>query len=543
MPLHQIVLVIDDDRVFASVVAKMLTQRRFLPVLTVSVENALNLSERSDFSFVLTDISLPGLGGIEGIKVLRERYGEIKIIAMSDGWGEQSGKDSLVAARKIGANWALKKPFTADELNEAIAGVLKGQTQEEIIIEPEPLSNPYVAVVDDDPEVGKVISKMLDRIVSGKVELMDQAEKVLAALKNPVRPDLIITDLNMPGMDGLALLRYLVEAEYTGSVCFISGEDKSILRSAERLAKSHKLSVVGALQKPVTLDDMTLVISELEASQKQETVEQASPITEKELRRAIKEGHLEVHYQPKVSTKTKDLIGVEALIRWHHSDLGLLYPGLFIPVAEKYGLIDLLTDAVILATMEAQGTWRRQGMDIKVSINLSTSCLGRLDFPEFLAAQVDYYGSSPELVIIEITEGGLADDVTRALEIMSRLRLKGFGLSIDDFGTGYSSLSLLEEAPFNELKIDRSFVAGAASDHSKRAILETSVEMARKLDVSTVAEGVETQEDWDLVAELGVDLVQGYFIAKPMPEVEFMDWVKQWKTKCGAGIDDEHEHS
>lgn len=530
MSLHKPVLVIDDDSMFANLVSSMLGKRGYLPVISYSMEDALKHGEQTGFTFVVTDIYMPGMGGIEGIRALRKRYQNIKIIAMSGGWEDQSAVQALAAARKMGANWALKKPFTADEFNEAIACVLGGKVQEQPPQEHGATAGPYIVIAEDDPLMGKVIVSTLKSVIDGKIEVHDGGQKVLDILKHDKKPDLIISDLNMPGMDGLMLMRHLAEANYAGDVCLVSGEDKSILKSAEKLAQSHNLNVVGCLSKPVTRDDMSAMIAKFRASVTPDATEQVSVISEGDIRRAVKEGEVEVHYQPKISTKTRRLQGVEALIRWRHSDLGLLFPESFIHFAERNSLIDLLTDAMIVSALGEQGEWHKMGLDIKVSINLSTYSLGRLDFPDFLEAQAAKNHITNALVIAEITESGLVEDSTKALEIMSRLRLKGFGLSIDDFGTGHSSLTRLQEAPFSELKIDRSFVAGASEDSVKLAILESSVEMARKLGVTIVAEGVETKEDWDLVVGLGVDLVQGYYIAKPMPAAEFLDWTKQWQT-------------
>lgn len=530
MSLHQPVLVIDDDSMFANLVSSMLSKRGYLPVISYSMEEALKHGEQTGFTFVVTDIYMPGMGGIEGIKALRKRYQNIKIIAMSGGWEDQSAVQALSAARKMGANWALKKPFTADEFNEAIACILGGKVQEQPLWEQGGAAGPYVVIVEDDPMMGKIIASTLKSIIDGKIEVQDRGQKVLDILEQGRKPDMIISDLQMPEMDGLMLMRYLAEANYTGGVCLVSGEDEIILKSAKKLAQSHNLNVVGSLPKPVTRDAMSAIIDKFKASVTPDAAEQVSVISEDDIRKAVKEGRVEVHYQPKISAKTRQIKGVEALIRWRHPDLGLLFPDSFISFAEQNSLIDLLTDAMIISALGEQGQWLRQGLRIEVSINLSTYSLGRLDLPDFLATQAANNGIANDLVIAEITESGLVKDAVRALEIMSRLRLKGFGLSIDDFGTGHSSLTRLQEAPFSELKIDRSFVAGAGEDKVKLAIIEASIEMARKLGVTIVAEGVETKEDWDLVVGLGVDLVQGYYVAKPMPAAEFLDWTKQWQT-------------
>jgi EAL domain-containing protein (putative c-di-GMP-specific phosphodiesterase class I) len=167
--------------------------------------------------------------------------------------------------------------------------------------------------------------------------------------------------------------------------------------------------------------------------------------------------------------------------------------------------------------------WSADGLDLKISINICADSLHRLDLPETV---VDLASDSPSNMILEVTEARLMADLRKPLEILAQLRMKEIGISIDDFDTGYSSIEQLKRIPFTELKIDRAFVNGAADDAAARAILELSVDLAKKLGMQSVAEGVETQEDWDLVASLGCDLVQAYFIAKPMPGDDLTVWLR-----------------
>ena len=175
------------------------------------------------------------------------------------------------------------------------------------------------------------------------------------------------------------------------------------------------------------------------------------------------------------------------------------------------------------------GKWRADGLDLKIGVNFSVDNLNQLDLPEWIVSVASEEGMDPSKVILEVTESRLMEDVTKPLEILTRLRLKRIGISIDDFGTGFSSMEQLKRIPFEELKIDRAFVFGAAGDPSARAILESSVDLGKRMGMSLVAEGAETQEDWDLVAELGCDMVQGYFVAKPMPGDELPSWIAEWE--------------
>jgi len=157
--------------------------------------------------------------------------------------------------------------------------------------------------------------------------------------------------------------------------------------------------------------------------------------------------------------------------------------------------------------------------------------LNRLDLPEYIVERAHHAGINPHHVVLEVTESRLMEDVVKPLEILTRLRLKGLELSIDDFGTGHSSMEQLKRISFTELKIDRAFVNGATHDKTARSILESSVTLAKALGMTTVAEGVEDQEDWDIVASLGVDLIQGYFVCRPLPGPDLQDWLSEWNAQ------------
>jgi EAL domain-containing protein (putative c-di-GMP-specific phosphodiesterase class I) len=172
------------------------------------------------------------------------------------------------------------------------------------------------------------------------------------------------------------------------------------------------------------------------------------------------------------------------------------------------------------------------GIDATISVNLSLKSLSDLDLATKIAEVVRSCGVAPSNLCLEITESAATTDLGKALENLARLRMNGFGLSIDDYGTGYSSMQQLTRVPFSELKIDRSFVSNAASNAQTKVILASSLDMAQKLGILAVAEGVETQADWNLLEELGCDLAQGYFIAKPMPEQDYVLWHRNW---CGGG--------
>jgi len=386
-----------------------------------------------------------------------------------------------------------------------------------------------ILAVDDDKFMLNVIVRALKGVGIENVFTATDGERALAVLDSQGDGvDVLLCDLNMPGMDGVEFLRHVAERKFQGGVVVISGEDDRILKSAERLAQAHNLRILGALPKPVTRQGLAQVLGRLGTTAQRGPSYGAELITEEELRRGIHGDEIIVFFQPKVEIATRRVLGVESLVRWNHPTQGIVGPNAFIPVAEKWGLIDPLTDAVFMKAMKQAAFWRTEGLDLKVAVNISVESLNRFDFPELIVSRAAEQGIDPSHVMLEVTESRLMQDITKSLEILTRLRLKRIGLSIDDFGTGYSSMAQLQRIPFEELKIDRAFVHGATQDSAARAILESSVDLANKLHMTVVAEGVETQEDWDLVAQQGVQLVQGYFVAKPMPGEDLCEWIAEW---------------
>jgi len=234
------------------------------------------------------------------------------------------------------------------------------------------------------------------------------------------------------------------------------------------------------------------------------------------------------HYQPKVVLRGMELVGVEALMRWNHPELGLLAAGSFLHLAADNFLFDDLTAIMLEKAIAQSRKWRRQGLDIQVSVNLSPDLLLDPGLADRIEAKIIEYGVEHEKLIIEVSEVALAHDIGEAMDNLLQLRVRGFGLSIDDFGTGHCSREQLERVPATELKIDRKMLAGAANRAPLRAALKQGLEVARELKLKSVAEGVETQEEWQLVNELGCDMAQGYLIARPMAADELIAWHQTW---------------
>jgi diguanylate cyclase (GGDEF)-like protein len=255
-----------------------------------------------------------------------------------------------------------------------------------------------------------------------------------------------------------------------------------------------------------------------------------------ELRQAIEQHELRLYVQPKVDLKSGRVLGGEALVRWLHPQRGLVPPMQFIPFAEQTGFIRQITVWMLETGVQALQRWQEAGLAMKLSINLSTRDLLDPDLTDRVRRLLDRHRVSAARLCLEITESAIMDDPARALQTLQRLHELGVRLSIDDFGTGYSSLAYLKRLPVDELKIDRSFVTNMERDLDDARIVQSTIGLAHNLGLSVVAEGVETDKAWALLARLGCDEGQGYGIGRPMPSDEFLGWVRRWQAPSNEAL-------
>ena len=246
-----------------------------------------------------------------------------------------------------------------------------------------------------------------------------------------------------------------------------------------------------------------------------------------ELRRAIGEQQLVLHYQPKVDTHTGQVLGVEALVRWQHPEHGLIPPGDFIPLAERTGLIGPLTTYVLDAALRQCHQWRQAGHELAIAVNVSARSLLDLAFPDQVAGLLAREDLPARLLIVEITESTIMADPTHALEILGRLNAMGVQIAIDDFGTGYSSMAHLKTLPVQELKVDRSFVSQMTNNSRDAVIVRSTVDLGRNLGLRVVAEGVEDVVTSQELEALGCDAIQGYYISRPVPPDDLIHWLEE----------------
>lgn len=384
-----------------------------------------------------------------------------------------------------------------------------------------------VLVVDDDAVIRRQITLLLTSL--GVPEVLT-AVSGMAGLKEVERHgnriNLLLCDLNMPEMDGIEFLRSMTEIGYQGGIILVSGVDDRLLQSAVELASLHGLCLLGSLAKPMTREALIALLNE-PCGKLTSVVRKVSEhsVAPEDIQEGLRNNEFDIYFQPKVDAYTLKPVGVEALARWRRQDV-IIPADAFIVAAEHFNLIAQLSEVLLIKAFIGSVRISEAGFPLTVAVNVSALWLSDVNLPDFIQASIHATGLKAENVILEITETGLMADLTKVLDIMTRLRLKGFKLSIDDFGTGYSSMEQLQRIPFSELKLDRTFVQSAAENATARTILSSSVEMAAKLKLTTVAEGVESQDDLDRIRGLGCDLAQGWFIAKPMPIDELIDWLR-----------------
>jgi EAL domain-containing protein (putative c-di-GMP-specific phosphodiesterase class I) len=345
------------------------------------------------------------------------------------------------------------------------------------------------------------------------------------------QPELLLVDLEMPTMDGSQLLEQLQKRGINIPILVVSSREDALLELVKEMAILLGLSVIGALHKPLCADALRHALSNSTGCAAPALDRPALPIDAKALAAAIEQGDIHVHYQPKADVQTGIVRGVEALARWTHPALGPVPPVDFIRLAEQSDLIHALTMWVVNGAMLQTASWMAYGLHPSVAINLSPLLLDRAELVDEVVSAQQCHGVPADRVIFEITESSLFSSKAVALGALARLRLKGFGLSIDDYGTGFSSMQQLTRIPFTELKIDRSFVHLAHERRSLRVILRSALEMASTLGITTVAEGVETIEDWRLLQRLGCSLGQGYLIARPMCASDLTTWLKEYRFR------------
>ena len=391
-------------------------------------------------------------------------------------------------------------------------------------------SEMQVMVVEDHGFQRRIALRLLAELgVENALEGADGLDALQVLRRQPTPPDVVLVDLDMPGMDGIECIGQIAQERLARAVVVVSALDPALLNTVQTMARAYGLRVLGSVEKPLTRDKLEGVLSRFDDHAGEQLDESEADFTIPTLLEALECGEIVPWFQPQVEFGNGKVVAVEALARWERPDGSVVRPVLFVPLLEKEGRADALTDRMLDEGCRWLQRWSQDGVRLKLSVNVSPLALADPQAADRYQAIVESHGVKPEDVVLEITESSVMTDAARGLGVLARLRLKGFGLSIDDFGTGYSSLAQLAQVPFTELKIDKDFVFSSHSQPRKRAMVEASLDLARKLRLTTVAEGVETLEDWQLLAELGCDIAQGWLIGRPVPGSELQAAIARWR--------------
>jgi diguanylate cyclase (GGDEF)-like protein len=490
-------------------------------------------------------VPLPGTSGVLGCLEVTDRLGEVATFTDND----RQLAETLAAAVAVALeNTRLVEKSLHDATHDSLTGLpnrsfFLRRTEIALAGADEP-TNAAVLTVDLDrfKEVNDTLGHLSgDRVLAGVADLL-RAHAPAAATVARLGGDEFGVLLPEPGdvaavvdlAGGLqrALQRPLelegLSLEVTGSIGvavspYDGGDAATLLQRADAAMFAAKREDPGSVR---TWDA---------------SMDTASPrrlALVGELRRALERGELRVHYQPKVSLATRDVIGMEALVRWQHPSWGLLPPDEFVPVAETTGLIVPLTSVVLRTALQDCRQWLENGARMSVAVNLSVRGLLDPELHATVRGLLESIGVPAELLTLEITESHVMSDVARVLPLLESLHELGVKLSVDDFGTGYSSLAYLRRLPVDEIKIDKSFVLGLAEDavdaSSASAIVETIVGLAGTLGLTVVAEGVEDEQSWRRLEDVGCDVAQGYVISRPMPAPQVAGWLTTWRQRTGG---------
>ena len=382
-----------------------------------------------------------------------------------------------------------------------------------------------VLLIDDEPAVGELVRTVAESL-GVHCEAVQSAPAFFAALHPEV--SLIFLDLRMSGLDGVEILRLLSQRASTPPIVLMSGMGPRVLETAQALAGSMGLRIAGYLLKPFRVAEVEAILRK-QIDPELTPLRPGSPgpgVTAGELRSGLARDEFELHFQPQWHIGEDRIAGLEALVRWHHPAQGLLLPGQFIPFAEANGLINPLGWAVIRKALAAfREIAGSGGSGFTISINVPVQSVEDLSFPERLIGMAAQAGVEAEQIVLELTESGLIRRRMQTLDVLTRLRMRGVGLSIDDFGTGYSMIQQLRDVPATELKIDRDLINEIDTRESVEVMVRKMIEMGHELGMRIVAEGIERDAQRAALDRLRCDLLQGTLFCEPLPLFALQEWM------------------
>jgi EAL domain-containing protein (putative c-di-GMP-specific phosphodiesterase class I)/ActR/RegA family two-component response regulator len=381
-----------------------------------------------------------------------------------------------------------------------------------------------ILVADDDRTQCAIIAAAAGRIGHGVIAT-NSVEDAAARLRVSDFQTVIV-DLAIGERDGIELLRAVATLRPAPRVIIVSGCEERILNAAARFARTSGITEVFTLAKPLVVGRLQALIGAPPAPTDAPRPEAPAPlVTAAAIARGLDNGEIFPVFQPKIALDSGRVAGCEALARWSSPELGMVDPADFIALAEASGQVGDVTRAILRRAIDAARSFLRSTPDFVLAVNVSAALLSDISLPDEIERMLSDAGVPPQALLLEITESVAMADISRAIDVLVRLRIKGIGLAIDDFGTGYSSMAALARMPFSELKIDQSFVRGCLDDPDLMKIVRASVAIAREFSMSVVAEGIEDEVTRKVLAGLGCDLGQGYLFAGALPQDEFERWL------------------
>jgi len=379
-----------------------------------------------------------------------------------------------------------------------------------------------VLIIDDESWQRQSVLQVVDQLglTASQAENLEQARAYL----NAQAFEFVVLDLSLGSEDGIELLRDLARMRSTSALIFISGFDDRVCAAATRLAAAYGLRVAGTLQKPLQSVALKHLLQSWPAHIKRSPSYNGPVLTADNLEQGLARGEIIAVFQPKIDLLTGRTAGVEALARWDSPEFGVISPEQFVPLAEQANLIEQLTRVILIASLRSCADWRRAHPGVSLAVNLSPSIFD-LKLPEAVEQLLREIGVPAEMLTLEVTESVIVADKIIAADVLTRLRIKGVQLAIDDFGTGYSSLVTLLRLPFNELKIDRMFVASCLEDDDALRIVKAVISLAHEMGLRVVAEGIESMEIRDALAHRGCDYGQGWLWPRAMTAPDLQVWL------------------
>ena len=380
-----------------------------------------------------------------------------------------------------------------------------------------------VLIVEDHPFQHEYLIKVFQAISGFDVDVVWDGAAALQRLARQ-RYDLLLSDLMMPGMDGVQLIQHLAQMQTPPTLALMSVASRRMLAGAGQVAENLGLTVAGLISKPLREPEVRTLrdcLDKLAEQARTPCCHRGVSLARENLVRALANGEIQAWFQPKKSLHDGRIVGAEALARWLHPVEGLLMPGAFLGEIERLGLETQLLTCILGQALSAQAQWAQLGYRLAVSINLPTHLLDQCDLVDHLLALVQSRDAEPRQITFELMENSTTHLPSNYYAGACRLRMMGFGLAQDDFGKGFSSYYNLVSTPFNEVKIDRSLVHGCAGNESLASALQSIVELGRKLGLTTIAEGAETQAELAVLRRIRCDQVQGFLISQAVAAEKF----------------------